>query len=505
MSTPSSSSWVLPFIAGVSASLTAVWIFHNWQGLLTPSSATSTATIRGSTVASEQNQLNGNDDPSTTELMDAPDLDHRLFRKAEAVIRWRTSRLILVVERCTNDHNYSAILRTAEALGIQTVYMIDPPEIVDGAEGDSESLTTITQQQGPNRTPQEIQQRRLHHLFAQNATDWLDVKDFATSEECVAEVRKSGYQLWVTDLSQEAEALDFPDVAARNTLSSTSSPLPPKIALVMGTEAVGASQYILSQADKRVYLPLRGFADSLNLSVATALVLHHLFCLDPSLVGAMSEEERTHLRRTWYTKLCQQRILTSSQKKTRTRLLGHIRKCQNIYERTLRDPNTPLYPSEQKKLNKWPEYQKELDDLEALLDATRVEAAVQEWVTNPPEPLSDLRRADTHRVCYVGKNTKLKHKDHWKDMVATSNVGSIHMATATTVRERLQNEVGTTNATTPEITSNQEKIEPKDVDVSTIREAQGASTATTDIPSSSSRTTRPSTRRPPATRAYFVE
>jgi hypothetical protein len=368
--------------------------------------------------------------------------------------------LILVVERCTNDHNYSAILRTAEALGIQTVYMIDPPDVPDSVDEDNESLTTIiTQQQQQARmrlTPHEVQQRRLHHLFAQNATEWLDVRDFATSEDCVSEVRKLGYQLWVTDLSQEAEALDFPGMAVRagnnpSSSSSSSTPLPsltPKIALVMGTEAVGASQYILSQADKRVYLPLRGFADSLNLSVATALVLHQLFCLYPSLVGAMSEEERTQLRRTWYTKLCQQRILTSSQKRLRSRLLGHIRKCQSTYEKTLRDPSCPLEPNEQKKLNEWPAYRKQLDDLESVLDATRVEAAVQEWLTNPPEPLTDLRRADTHRVCYVGKNTRLKHKDHWRDMAATSNAGSIHMATATTIRERLLHEVGTSNTTT---------------------------------------------------------
>jgi tRNA(Leu) C34 or U34 (ribose-2'-O)-methylase TrmL len=367
--------------------------------------------------------------------------------------------------------------------------MIDPPEVVDGLGGDdSESVPTTQQhqhqQQGPNRTPQEIQQRRLHHLFAQNATEWLDVTDFATSEDCVAEVRRRGYQLWVTDLSQEAEPLDFPgtdgDAVGSSLSSSEPSPLPQKIALVMGTEAVGASQYILGEADKRVYLPLRGFADSLNLSVATALVLHHLFCLDPTLVGAMSDEERTQLRRAWYTKLCQQRILTSAQKKARTRLLGHIRKCQAIYEKTLRDPSHPLQPMEQKKLNEWPAYQKELDDLEALLESTRLEAAVQEWVNNPPEPLTDLRRADLHRVCYVGKNTRLKHKDHWKDMVATSNAGSIHGATATTIRERLHHEAaGATDAMTVVTATNDATEDPKETGAPTSR--QSPTPATTEI------------------------
>lgn len=39
-------------------------------------------------------------------VMDSPDLDNRILRKAEGALRMRTSRLIIVVERCTNDHNY---------------------------------------------------------------------------------------------------------------------------------------------------------------------------------------------------------------------------------------------------------------------------------------------------------------------------------------------------------------------------------------------------------------
>eukprot|EP00566_Odontella_aurita_P022736 CAMPEP_0113572066 /NCGR_PEP_ID=MMETSP0015_2-20120614/25895_1 /TAXON_ID=2838 /ORGANISM="Odontella" /LENGTH=129 /DNA_ID=CAMNT_0000475071 /DNA_START=52 /DNA_END=438 /DNA_ORIENTATION=+ /assembly_acc=CAM_ASM_000160 len=68
-------------------------------------------------------------------LMDSPTLDLRMIRKAEGAIRLRTSRLAIVIERCTNDHNYSAILRTAEALGVHRVYIVAPPRVktVEGA------------------------------------------------------------------------------------------------------------------------------------------------------------------------------------------------------------------------------------------------------------------------------------------------------------------------------------------------------------------------------------
>lgn len=356
------------------------------------------------------------------ELMDKPDLDHRMLRKAEAVIQWRTTRLVLVVERCTNDHNYSAILRTAEALGIQIVYMIDPPEVGDGEGGPT---NRIDAQKQVTRTPEEIEARRKHHLFARNATEWLDVRDFASAEDCVAELRRKGYKLWVTDLSQEAECLTM-----------TSPAMPERVALVMGTEAVGCSQYMLDQADLRVYLPLRGFADSLNLSVATALILHHLFAMDPTLIGGITEEEKSQIREVWYMKLCQQRLLTNKQKKMRLKLQTQIKRCQAIYDRS-QTSDKPLQPQKENRLAEWDQCKEELAEIEALIDPVKVKVAVQEWLDNPPKPLTDVRRADSHRICYVGKNTRKFHEDHWKDMVATSDAATIHGATANEFRSKV--------------------------------------------------------------------
>jgi hypothetical protein len=206
----------------------------------------------------------------------------------------------------------------------------------------------------------------------------------------------------------------------------------------MGTEAVGCSQYMLDQADLRVYLPLRGFADSLNLSVATALIIHQLFVMDATLIGGITETEKEDLRRAWYTKLCQQRIFTPKQKKTRQKLLVNLKKCQGIEERQEKNPNLKLQPSEQKRMQEWDSYKQELQELEQLIDPTVVRAAVEEWVKNPPQPLTDVRRADDHRVCYVGKNTRNMHQDHWKDMVATTNPQTLHGSTASVFREKLK-------------------------------------------------------------------
>jgi tRNA G18 (ribose-2'-O)-methylase SpoU len=392
--------------------------------------------------------------------MDSPELENRILRKAEAVIQWRTSRLIVVIERCTNDHNYSAILRTAEALGIQHVWMIDPPPIEDNDEivdpetnGIDHTETTpavvlpppssatgggVTNQ-AITRTPQEQQKRAMHHLFAQNALDWLTVREFSSSEACVQALKEQDYQVWVTDLSQEAECLDM------DPKSYCAKVLPHvKVALVMGTEAVGCSQYILNAADLRVYLPLRGFADSLNLSVATALIVHQLFLLDPTLIGDISLEDKAQLRTKWFTKLCQQRLLTSRQKKQRASILLKIRQVQWIQDKVMQNPLYVLQPGEQYKIDHLSTYQQQLQELEAFMDPAIAQVAVQEWIDTPPEPLADLRRADLHRVCFVGKSTKAKHLDHWKDMVATKNIQSAQGVTAELFRDKVKEKATTT-------------------------------------------------------------
>lgn len=420
-------------------------------------------------------------------LMDSPELDHRMLRKAEAILQWRTTRLVLVIERCTNDHNYSAILRTAEALGIQKVYMIDPPPVDvnvddDDNETDTTKVTTNNSKNSNNptikRTAEEERVRREHHLFAQNATEWLTVYDYQTSELCVQDlVDRDGYQLWVTDLSQKAECLTHDNESLMKELLSTSTSTKTtttsnndmdggsiqqhsdnnndyddgddgqeggriKIALVMGTEAVGCSQYMLNVAHRRIYLPLRGWADSLNLSVATALIIQQMFILDPSLVGSgMSNDEKQELRKVWYMKLCSQRILTSKEKKLRQKLQVHIRKCYDIQEkkrdRQKDDKGYKLQDAEQAKLDTLPQYEEQLRKLEEKISPASIERAIRPWLDDPIQPLSDVRRADIHRVCYVGKNTKQLHSDHWKDMAATMNLQTTKNITANTFRQQV--------------------------------------------------------------------
>ena len=222
------------------------------------------------------------------QLGHADDLDDaadplRRVRKCEAVVQRRSSRVVVVLERCNQSHNYSAVLRTAEALGLHHVWLIAPPKLERDAE---------VRKQRKKVWEDDQAELAEHVAYARSASKWLSLRFFESSEDCVAALHEDGREIWVTDLSQGAVCL-----------TAEKQMLPRSLAIVMGTESTGASPTMLAAADRRVYLPLHGWADSLNLSVATALVLQRLLDLDDTVVGDMTPEESAALRREWYPKM----------------------------------------------------------------------------------------------------------------------------------------------------------------------------------------------------------
>jgi hypothetical protein len=206
----------------------------------------------------------------------------------------------------------------------------------------------------------------------------------------------------------------------------------------MGTEAVGCSVEMLQQADVRCYLPLYGFADSLNLSVATALVLQQLLHLNPNYIGNMSSEQRHRLRTIWYPKLAQQRLMSARTKKQYRAVQKQIETCQRLQLRY--DTGEILTTEQIQKMQRITYHQQTLMELEqSCTNYTSAQSIVQEYIEHPPKPLSDLRRANIHRITFVGKNVKKKHVHHWKDMVAISNLPLPKMTTASFFRNHSTN------------------------------------------------------------------
>ena len=100
---------------------------------------------------------------------------------------------------------------------------------------------------------------KQHAAFARRATEWLTIRDFDTTKECLDALRADGRTIWATDLSQKADRLVTLAAGqpAESVRAGEVAGVPEKLAIVFGTESVGCTEEMLTGADRRVYLPLR--------------------------------------------------------------------------------------------------------------------------------------------------------------------------------------------------------------------------------------------------------
>ncbi len=182
-------------------------------------------------------------------------------------------RLAVVIEDLHDPHNIDAVARTAEAFGVQNLYRIER----DPAKAVCSSVT-------------------------QGAGKWLTTRRFGDAEACLAEVREQGYTVWAADVSEGALPLDELE-------------LPPRLAVVMGSELQGLSPAIREGADARFYLPMVGFTGSLNVSVTAALVVWELvrrFIERDGHRGDLSDADKAILRDSWYHSLARTKAQQAS-------------------------------------------------------------------------------------------------------------------------------------------------------------------------------------------------
>jgi len=191
----------------------------------------------------------------------APHLTEERKNRIEDILAQRSYSIATVVEGLANTGNVSAVMRTAEGLGFQPFHII---------EGD---------------TPFKHSTRTT-----QGAQKWLDVCQWPGSRECVDGLRRDGYQIVATHLSDASIPLSEVDLTQ-------------KTALVFGNEAGGISQEMLAEADVSCVIPSPGFIQSYNISVAAAMTLYAAYSARVGKWGAsgdLSAEDRVRLRADFY-------------------------------------------------------------------------------------------------------------------------------------------------------------------------------------------------------------
>lgn len=158
--------------------------------------------------------------------------------RLEQVLGRRQSGFTIVLENIWDPHNVSAILRTADAVGILDVhllYHIEPfPNLVKVGKQSSAS-----------------------------AKQWLTFHLHTSVAECYAALRREGFTIYASALTENSMDLYEIDGTAR-------------IALVLGNESRGISDDARSLADGVYVIPMMGMVQSLNVSVAAAVSLYEV-------------------------------------------------------------------------------------------------------------------------------------------------------------------------------------------------------------------------------------
>lgn len=152
--------------------------------------------------------------------------------KIDAVLADRQPDLTVLAEHLHKPRNFSAIVRTCDAVGINEMHA------VPGEEG-----------------------LAIHWKTSQGAEKWLKVRAHDDLDAACGFLRGEGFQLVAAHLSDEA--VDYRDLDYTQPT-----------ALVVGTELFGVSDQALALSDHQVRIPMKGMTQSLNVSVACAIVLY---------------------------------------------------------------------------------------------------------------------------------------------------------------------------------------------------------------------------------------
>jgi len=182
-------------------------------------------------------------DPALVCAALAPLLVDGRRERLDAVVDARLGGLTVLIENLHDPRNGAAVLRSAEAFGIQRVDVIET-----------------------------VEPFRFSPMVTQGCEKWLDVVRHPTTAAALAALRAEGLALYAAAPGAAAtvQDLDFARPAA----------------LLIGNEHEGLSPAALAAADARFQIPMAGMTRSLNLSVAAALIAEHAAARRRQALGA---------------------------------------------------------------------------------------------------------------------------------------------------------------------------------------------------------------------------
>jgi tRNA (guanosine-2'-O-)-methyltransferase len=174
--------------------------------------------------------------------------DRRRERILE-IIRRRLDSVTVVFDAPHDPHNGAAVLRSCEAFGVQTLHVIERREKFLAAGS-----------------------------VARGAEKWIDLRLHKDCNSVIDDLPKRGFELVAAHPEGELLPRDLSQIE--------------RLALVLGNERDGIDEALAQACTRRVRVPMRGFIESLNVSVTAAILLN---AATDGREGDLSEEDRQRI------------------------------------------------------------------------------------------------------------------------------------------------------------------------------------------------------------------
>jgi tRNA (guanosine-2'-O-)-methyltransferase len=153
------------------------------------------------------------------------------FAKLQSALDRRQPDLTVYMDAVNKSHNVSAIVRTADAVGIHRLHALSTGSAL-----------------------------RRHHMISGGATRFVELTLHASTAAALDALRGAGWQLVAAHAGPSAR--DYRDVDYTA-----------KVAIMVGAELVGLSDAAIAAADDHIAIPMHGLGTSLNVSVAVGMIL----------------------------------------------------------------------------------------------------------------------------------------------------------------------------------------------------------------------------------------
>jgi len=192
-----------------------------------------------------------------------PILTEERKERFEKVLSSRTRHITLVLEDLFQSRNTSAVMRSADGFGLQDIHIIEANNLWS-----------------KNRS------------VSKGASSWLTIHKYRDSDDpvssCIKNLKSSGYRVVATSPHEGG-------------YTPETLPLDKPVAVILGTEHSGISTSLMSQVDDYVAIPMSGFSESFNVSVASAIIMNRLSARlrQSGTDTGLTEEEKQYLRLQW--------------------------------------------------------------------------------------------------------------------------------------------------------------------------------------------------------------